>query len=458
MGPPRRPAPPAVTVRPYAAREQRGWRRHGQARHPHDRRRSAGPSRRRAGPEAPVRLGLPHRGRRQRSVRPRCRPPTQASGHARRAVPGRPADARDDRHRAPPGRRGHPPRRQAGPAHGVRGHRGGDRRDQHHPPRPVPPQALGPARGAAVPGPRGPAVGLAGRLSPAVRGDPGRGPRLVGAWPRDQGLPRPQPAPVPLARHRDRPGGDRPGRERRCRRRAGAARGPGRRQHPGRAVERGDRGARRVADACRPPVLRPADRGRGSRGPGRSRLRRLRGPQDTPRRAGGARRPGRHDVAHRELPRVSLGPDRCRPRPPGPGAGDPPRRRDPHAASRRQPRDRRPVQGDHARRRGQGELPGAARRDRRGVPDARPARRGSPRRGRHLLRRRDHGGRVLPRPAGRGGRGRQLGGSGRGLPGQVRGARDVARPRWLACGGHVAPTSWTRSGRQRTSPSGCAPP
>ena len=149
---------------PHEQLAETGLETHGQAGHPHDRRRSAGAARGRAGPAGPVRVGLSRGGRRQRRVRPRRRASPQAAGHARRPVPRRPADAGHDRHRVPRGRRGHPPRREAGPAHGLRGHRGRHRGDQHHPPRPLPPQALGSARGAAVPGPRGPAVGLAGRL------------------------------------------------------------------------------------------------------------------------------------------------------------------------------------------------------------------------------------------------------------------------------------------------------
>ena len=42
-------------------------------------------------------------------------------------------------------------------AHGVRRHRGGDRRDQRRRPRPLPAQAVGPAGGAALPGGRRPA-------------------------------------------------------------------------------------------------------------------------------------------------------------------------------------------------------------------------------------------------------------------------------------------------------------
>ena len=47
--------------------------------------------------------------------------------------------------------------------------------------------------------------------------------------------------------------------------------------------------------------------GAGPGGPGRRRLRRLGGPQDDRRRARGARRPGRHLVPDRELPRLPAG-------------------------------------------------------------------------------------------------------------------------------------------------------
>ena len=66
----------------------------------------------------------------------------------------RPADAEDDRHRAPGGGNGAGARRQARAPHRVRRHRRGDPGDQRDPPRPVPPEAVGPARGAALPGPR----------------------------------------------------------------------------------------------------------------------------------------------------------------------------------------------------------------------------------------------------------------------------------------------------------------
>ena len=177
--------------------------------------------------------------------------------------------------------------------------------------------------------------------------------------------------------------------------------------------------------------------GRRARGACRRRLRRLGGPHDPARRARGARGPGRHHVPDRELPRVPGRPDRRGPGAQGAGAGDPTRHGGSDASDRGGHRDRRPVQGPHPWRRIPGELPGAARRDRRGVPDARPAGRGPPRRFRHLLRGRDHGGGVLPRPAGRGRRGRQLGRPGSGVPGPVRRARDAARPRRVARRRHV---------------------
>ena len=150
--------------------------------------------------------------------------------------------------RVPRGGRGRPPRREARPAHGLRRHRGRHRGDQHDPPRPLPAQAVGSARGAALPGARRPARGLAGRLPAAVRGHPRGRPRMVGPRPRHQGLPGPQPAPVPLAGHRDRPRGERAGRQRPASR---PLHGPlvvlADGQPPRRAVDRGDR---RDASGC----------------------------------------------------------------------------------------------------------------------------------------------------------------------------------------------------------------
>ena len=63
---------------------------------------------------------------------------------------------------------------------------------------------MGPARGAALPGRRRPARRLARRPPrPRLRGA-GRRPPLVGAQPRDQDVPRPQPRALPLARRRAR--------------------------------------------------------------------------------------------------------------------------------------------------------------------------------------------------------------------------------------------------------------
>ena len=69
-------------------------------------------------------------------------------GHAGHRVPRRGAQARA--------------RRQARAAHRLRRHRGGDRRDQRGRARLLPAQAVGPARGAALPGRRGPADDLGG--------------------------------------------------------------------------------------------------------------------------------------------------------------------------------------------------------------------------------------------------------------------------------------------------------
>ena len=98
------------------------------------------------------------------------------------------------------------PRRQAGPAHRLRRHPGGHRRHQPGGARPLPDEAVGPARGAALPGDRRPALGLAGRGAPR-RGRAGHRPPLVAPVPRAQGLPGAQRRPLPLDRRREQPGG-----------------------------------------------------------------------------------------------------------------------------------------------------------------------------------------------------------------------------------------------------------
>ncbi len=84
-------------------------------------------------------------------------------GPARRADRLRPADAGDDGHRVPRAGARARARRQARAAHRVRRHRRRDQGDQRHRARLLPPQAVGPARGAALPGHRRPARRLARR-------------------------------------------------------------------------------------------------------------------------------------------------------------------------------------------------------------------------------------------------------------------------------------------------------
>ena len=99
------------------------------------------------------------------------------------------------------------PRRQAGAAHRLRRHRRGDQGDQRDRPRPLPDEAVGTARGAAVPRARRPARCMGQRERAAIRRRArGRQP-LVGAQLRDADVPRPQPRAVPVARARARPRG-----------------------------------------------------------------------------------------------------------------------------------------------------------------------------------------------------------------------------------------------------------
>ena len=102
-----------------------------------------------------------------------------------RAAARRPPDARHDRRRLP--RAGDGPRAggQAGPADGVRRHRRRDPRDQRRRPRPLPAQALGPAGGAALPGPRRAAArAWRAQARAGLRGRHPRRPPVVGARPR----------------------------------------------------------------------------------------------------------------------------------------------------------------------------------------------------------------------------------------------------------------------------------
>ena len=110
--------------------------------------------------------------------------------HVRDRVPGRGAQARA--------------RRQARAADRLRRHRGRDPGDQRGRPRLLPAQAVGPARGAAVPGRRGPADDVGGgrgaRVRRRARDRPPLQPRLA----RPARLPGPQPRADALARRRAR--------------------------------------------------------------------------------------------------------------------------------------------------------------------------------------------------------------------------------------------------------------
>ena len=243
---------------------------------------------------------------------------------------GRPADAADDRHRDAgprPGARARPGC-QAAAAHGVRRHRRGDPRHQRHRPRPLPPQAVGPAGGAPLPGPRRPARRLAAREPrPHLRGAGGR-PPVVRAQPRGQDVPGPQPQALPLVRRGARRGGPTTGRPGRCRTRRPAARAAARRRPA--AVPDQPRGRRRPGSehACQTAALRRVHRRRRTGRAGRRRLRGVRGPEHDRRRATGPRWAGRPERRHRELPRLPARPERLRPDPARDGPGETLRRRD----------------------------------------------------------------------------------------------------------------------------------
>ena len=120
-------------------------------------------------PAPRLRRALPRDAR--RLGRRGARAPARAA-HARRsggAADRRPADAGDAGHGLPRAGAQARPRGQARAADGLRRHRGGDRGDQRGGARLLPAQAVGPARGAAVPGRRGPAHDLGGGGGAGVR-------------------------------------------------------------------------------------------------------------------------------------------------------------------------------------------------------------------------------------------------------------------------------------------------
>ena len=350
-----------------------------QAEHPRRRRRPARRGGDRPRPAHPLRRRLPgapgHLGRRgaRRAGSPRA---ARRPGGADRL---RPADAADDRHRAD----GAGPRPRAGreepAAHGVRRHRRGDPGDQRDRPRPLPAQAVGPARGTPLPGGRRPARGLAPRAPRPHLRRPGHRAPLVRAQPRAQDVPGPQLRAVPVvrrgARRRGRPA---------PRARLGRARRPARwcccpTGDPLRSPTTRDLAqALGLRTARRPAALRRLHR---RRRPGRARrrgVRRLRGAADRGRGARGARRAGRPERLDRELPRLPQGAQRRRPHPARDGPGGPVRRRDRARPGRRRVRvaragARRTVRGV---RRAGGPL---ADRDHRGVLPAPRGRRASTR-------------------------------------------------------------------------------
>ena len=284
-----------------------------------------------------------------------------------------------------------------GPAHGVRRHRGGDLEHQRRRAGSLPAEALGSARGAALPGPRRPAVGLGGARAAAVRGHPRRRRAVVAAQLRGQGVPVAQPRPLPVDRRR-------PGRAdagagplvRRCRRGCPSSSSPT-------AATSWPRRNRELADKvglqtrAQLPFYDLAIVGGGPAGLaaavyGASEgLRTVLVEQSAP---GG---PGRHQLADRELPRVPVGRLRGRSRAPRHDAGAPLRRRGDRAGGGR-PAPRGPVPRGPARRRDRAELLGRRPRHRRVRADAGRARRRAPPRRRRLLRRRDDRGGDLPRP------------------------------------------------------------
>ena len=288
-------------------------------------------------------------------------------------------------------------------------HRGGDRADALH--RRGPGRAAqAAARGRAAL--RHPPLGLhpAARAAAAAAGgrDRDRRPARLGRDPAADQL-RQTPAP-PL--HLERSGGGRRGG-------AGAGRAGARRDPPG-----ADPGRRRDAGTERRRALprardraragaarggRPAGDRRRPGGPRRRRLRRLGGARHAGRREHRAGRAGRDLAADRELPRLPGRDHRHR--------ADQPRRH-PGAQVQRPHRDAIPGGGAGA---GRGAAPGPPRggqrdlgprrrhRHRRRIPQTAGRRPGALRGAERLLCRRTTRGADLRRPAGRGGRRRQLG-------------------------------------------------
>ena len=276
-----------------------------------------------------VRAGLGRRGARAAARARRARRP---GGAARR----RPADARDGGHRLP--RRGAParPRRQARPADRLRRHRGGDPGDQRGRARLLPAQAVGPARGAALPGRRGPADHLGVRRGAGGRRRAARRPPL-------------------LARTRTTCATSSPATA--CRRAGSTSSATARRASCSTVAGVADDGlpvalledgtvlerptvlelAERlgVAGAAGVRPLRPGHRRRRAGRAGGGGLRRVGGPAHGDGRARGARRAGRPVEPDRELPRLPGRPQRLGPRAPRDRPGAAARRRAADRAGRR---------------------------------------------------------------------------------------------------------------------------
>ncbi len=184
-------------------------------------------------------------------------------------------------------------------------------------------------------------------------------------------------------------------------------------------------------------VLRPGHPGRRPRRAGGGGVRGLGGPGHAARGAPRRRRAGRPELAHRELPGLSLRPQRRRPGAARDRAGAPAGRRDAHRpGGRRHPRER-PLARDHAGRRRGDRGPQRAGGDGRPLRAARGARgRAAHRLGRVLRRRPRGGGRGRGRGRGRGGRG-ELGRAGRHRPRHAGPPRDDALPRRRPGAQHV---------------------
>ena len=179
-------------------------------------------------------------------------------------------------------------------------------------------------------------------------GGAGRRPPLLARVARAEGLPGAQPRAVPLARRRAGPrGAGAAGRGGRRRRDAAGAGVPRRGRHD-RAVQPRGRGRLGHAHPGRGAVLRPGGRRRRARRAGGGGVRRVRGPADRAGRARGAGRPGRPELADRELPGLPRRPVGRRPGPPRDRAGPALRRGAAVGDGRDAPRAARPGADDRA--------------------------------------------------------------------------------------------------------------